>query len=318
MSKQIVVVGEALIDLIQQADGSYQAKTGGAPANVSIALARLGTEVTFVARMSVDAFGVKLHDWLAPESINLAHLIRTTDPTTLAVATLDDHGKASYSFYINGTADWGLTELDLADLVTKAPAAFVMGSVAIAIEPGSRAIERTATRLHESNETTVVIDLNIRPGLGFERDAERTRVERQTAVAHIIKASDEDIAWLYSPNEVESVAATWSQAGRAVIVTRGSAGATLYLDGNRVTDVPAPVIELVDTVGAGDSFLGATLFGLQERDALGGAGGVSPTTRLRSLTSDQWADALTLAARVGAITCSRAGCNPPTRAELGL
>jgi fructokinase len=314
MSKKIAVIGEALIDLIQQPDGSYQAKTGGAPANVSIALARLGTEVTFIARMSVDAFGVKLHDWLAPESINLAHLIRTTDPTTLAVATLDDHGKASYSFYIDGTADWGLTDLDLADLVTMPPAAFVIGSVALVIEPGAGSIERTAAQLHDSDETTVVIDLNIRPGLGFERDSERTRIERQIRTAHVIKASDEDIAWLYTPNAVESVAADWSQSGRAVIVTRGSAGATLYLDGSRVADVAAPTIELVDTVGAGDSFLGATLFGLQERDALGD----DPVERLRGLSAQDWSDVLTLAARVGAITCSRAGCNPPTRAELGV
>lgn len=314
MSQHIVVVGEALIDLIQQPDGSYDAKTGGAPANVSIALARLGVDVTFISRMSVDAFGVKLHHWLAPESINLAHLIRTTDPTTLAVATLDDHGKASYSFYINGTADWGLTDLDLADLVAAPPAAFVMGSVALVIEPGAGAIERTAQRLHDAGETTLVIDVNIRPGLGLERDAERTRIERQVGIAHIIKASDEDIAWLYTPNDVESVATTWSQSGRAVIVTRGSAGATLYLDGSRVTDVAAPTIELVDTVGAGDSFLGATLFGLQQLDALGHAA----TSRLPTVTPDQWADVLTLAARVGAITCSRAGCNPPTRAELGV
>ncbi len=318
MSQHIVVVGEALIDLIQQPDGSYQAKTGGAPANVCIALARLGTDVTFVARMSVDAFGVKLHDWLAPESINLAHLIRTSDPTTLAIATLDDHGKASYSFYITGTADWGLTDLDLADIVTKSPAAFVMGSVALAIEPGAQAIEHTATRLHEQGTTTVVIDLNIRPGLGFDRDAERERVERQITVAHIVKASDEDIAWLYSPDLVDATAALWSREGRAVIVTRGSAGASLYLDGNRVTDVPAPVIELVDTVGAGDSFLGATLFGLQERGALGAGTGDGPVSALRSLTTDEWTAVLSLAAHVGAITCSRAGCNPPTRSELEL
>jgi len=314
MSTRIAVVGEALIDLIGQPDGSYQAKTGGAPANVSIALARLGVDVTFIARMSLDAFGVKLHDWLAPESINLAHLIRTNDPTTLAVATLDDHGKAHYSFYIRGTADWGLTESDLADVVATPPAAFVIGSVALVIEPGSRAIERSATLLHESGETTVVIDVNIRPGLGFDRDAERARIERQIQIAHIVKASDEDIAWLYSADEVETIAAVWSRSGRAIVVTRGASGATLYLDGNRITDVPAPRIDLVDTVGAGDSFLGATLFGLQERDALGS----DATARLRALAPAEWTDVLSLAANVGAITCSRAGCNPPTRAELQL
>lgn len=314
MSKKIAVIGEALMDLIAQPDGSYQAKTGGAPANVSIALARLGTEVTFIARMSVDAFGVKLYDWLASESIDLAHLIRTTDPTTLAVATLDDHGKASYSFYIDGTADWGLTDADLADIVVTPPAAFVIGSVALVIEPGASAIERTAQKLHEAAKSTLVIDVNIRPSLGFDREAERSRIERQIGLAHVIKASDDDIAWLHSSNTVETVAADWSQSGRAVIVTRGSAGATLFLDGNRVADVAAPTIELVDTVGAGDAFLGATLFALQERDALGN----DPVERLRRLSAHDWSDVLTLAARVGAITCSRAGCNPPTLAALGL
>ena len=314
MSTNIVVVGEALIDLIQQSDGSYQAKTGGAPANVSIALARLGTDVTFIARMSNDAFGVKLYDWLAPEPINLSHLIRTDDPTTLAVATLDDDGKASYSFYINGTADWGLSERDLTDILTTPPAAFVIGSVSLVIQPGALAIEATANRLSESNSTTVVMDLNIRPGLGFDHHAERTRIERQIEHAHIVKASDEDIAWLYSASEVETIASSWSEHERAVIVTRGSEGATLYFCGHRVTDVAAPRIELVDTVGAGDSFLGATLFGLQERGALGD----QPATRLRALSHQSWTDVLTLATRVGAITCSRAGCNPPTRTELGI
>jgi len=314
MSRRIVVIGEALIDLIQQADGSYQAKTGGAPANVCIALARLGTEVTYITRMSTDAFGVKLHNWLAPESIDLSHLVRTTDPTTLAVVTLDDDAKASYSFYTEGTSDWGLTDADVADVVATPPAALVIGTVSLVIEPGATVIEGTAAKLHEAAETSVVIDFNIRPGLGFDRDAERARVERQIGVAHIIKASDDDLAWLYAAGEVESVAAEWSQAGRAIIVTRGADGATLYLDGKRVVDVPAPKIELVDTVGAGDAFLGATLFGLQQRDALG----VEATERLRRLSPDDWTDVLTLAARVGAITCSRAGCNPPTRAELGL
>ncbi len=314
MSQRLVVIGEALIDLIQQADGSYQAKTGGAPANACIALARLGTEVTYITRMSTDAFGIKLHDWLAPESIDLSHLVRTPDPTTLAVVTLDEEAKASYSFYTEGTSDWGLTDADLAEVIAAPPAALAIGTVSLVIEPGASTIERTAAKLHAMAETTVVIDFNIRPGLGFDRDTERERVERQIGVAHIIKASDDDIAWLYSPDEVESAAARWSQPGRAVIVTRGADGATLYLDGNRVTDVPAPKIELVDTVGAGDSFLGATLFGLQQRDALG----ADPTARLRALSPEEWNDVLTLAARVGAITCSRAGCNPPTRAELGL
>jgi fructokinase len=314
MSDRIVVIGEALIDLIQQPDGSYQAKPGGAPANVSIALARLGAHVSFAGRMSNDKFGQKLHDWLSPEKIDLSLVERTSDPTSLAVASLDEQGKASYSFYLKGTADWGWTLGAFVHLEVEPPAALVIGSVATAIEPGASVIENLAGHLHSTENSTVVIDLNIRPGLGFERENETVRVERQIKLAHIVKASDDDLAWLYPDRSPVDTARLWAGQGHHVIMTRGADGATLFTPTGDTVSVKAPVIELVDTVGAGDSFLGATLFGLQQRGALGG----NAEELLAKVTLDDWIDLLTLAAEVGAITCSRAGCNPPTRAELGL
>lgn len=314
MSDRIVVIGEALIDLIQQADGSYQAKPGGAPANVSIALARLGAHVSFAGRMSTDKFGEKLHGWLSPENIDLSLVERTSDPTSLAVASLDDQGKASYSFYLKGTADWGWTLGAFVHLEVEPPAALVIGSVATAIEPGASVIENLAGHLHSTQGSTVVIDLNIRPGLGFERENETVRVERQIKLAHIVKASDDDLAWLYPDRSPVDTARHWAAAGHHVIMTRGADGATLFTPTGDTVSVKAPVIELVDTVGAGDSFLGATLYGLQHRGALG----ANAEELLAKVTLDDWIDLLTLAAEVGAITCSRAGCNPPTLAELGL
>jgi fructokinase len=314
MSDRIVVIGEALIDLIQQPDGSYQAKPGGAPANVSIALARLGAHVSFAGRMSNDKFGQKLHDWLSPEKIDLSLVERTSDPTSLAVASLDEQGKASYSFYLKGTADWGWTLGAFVHLEVEPPAALVIGSVATAIEPGASVIENLAGHLHSTENSTVIIDLNIRPGLGFERESETVRVERQIKLAHIVKASDDDLAWLYPHRSPVDTARLWAGQGHHVIMTRGADGATLFTPTGDTVSVKAPVIQLVDTVGAGDSFLGATLFGLQQRGALGG----NAEELLAKVTLDDWIDLLTLAAEVGAITCSRAGCNPPTRAELGL
>lgn len=314
MTDRIVVVGEALIDLIQQPDGSYQAKPGGAPANVSIALARLGTNVSFAGRLSTDSFGEKLHDWLSPENIDLSLVQRTSDPTTLAVASLDEEGKAHYSFYLNGTSDWGWTLGAFADLEVSPPAALVMGSVAMAIDPGASVIENLAKNLHSHHRSTVAMDLNIRPGLGFERDAEVIRIERQISVAHIVKASDDDLVWLYPNRSPEETALLWVSQGNYVIMTRGADGATLFTPGGVRVDVSAPSITLVDTVGAGDSFLGATLFGLHSIDALGS----DASSRLSEVSSAQWSDILTRAAQVGAITCSRAGCNPPTLQELGL
>jgi len=314
MSDRIVVIGEALIDLIQQGDGKYEAKPGGAPANVSIALARLGAHVSFAGRMSTDKFGEKLFNWLSPESIDLSLVERTEDPTSLAVASLDAEGKASYSFYLKGTADWGWTLGAFMNLEVEPPAALVIGSVATAIEPGASVIESLAGHLHSSDSSTVVIDLNIRPGLGFERELETVRVERQIKLAHIVKASDDDLAWLYPDRVPVETARVWAAAGHHVIMTRGADGATLFTPSGDTVSVKAPVIELVDTVGAGDSFLGATLYGLQQLDALG----ANAEALLAKVTLDEWITLLELAARVGAITCSRAGCNPPTLAELGV
>jgi len=314
MDDRIVVIGEALIDLIQQGNGDYKAKPGGAPANASIALARLGANVSFAGRMSTDGFGEQLHAWLAAEDIDLSLVERTGDPTTLAVAVLDDDGKATYSFYVKGTADWGWTLGAFTHLEQSPPAAIVIGSVATAIEPGAAVIEHLAGHLHSTDSSTVVIDLNIRPGLGFDRDAERVRVTRQVQLAHVIKASDDDLAWLYPERKPCETAAAWTTGGRFVIMTRGAEGATLFTPLGESLTVSAPTITLVDTVGAGDSFLGATLYGLQQRGALGR----NARALLADVTLDDWRELLTLAARVGAITCSRAGCNPPTLAELEL
>ena len=314
MNQRIVVIGEALIDLIEQADGRYQAKPGGAPANVSIALARLGVNVWFAGRLSDDRFGEKLWKWLSPESINLSLVERTAEPTSLAVASLDEQGKASYSFYLTGTADWGWESGSFSTLESDPPAALVIGSVATVIEPGASVIEELAASLYAEDVSTVAIDLNIRPGLGFERERECERVERQVKRAHVVKASDDDLDWLYPDRAADDTARQWARAGHEVIVTRGAAGATLFRPSGDTVSVEAPRIELVDTVGAGDSFLAATLFGLQSRSAVGpGAAAL-----LSGVSHDTWREILELAARVGAITCSRAGCNPPTLAELKL
>ena len=314
MNDRIVVIGEALIDLIQQENGDYKSKPGGAPANVSIALARLGAQVSFAGRMSTDGFGEQLHAWLAVEAIDLSLVERTADPTTLAVAVMDEHGKATYSFYVKGTADWGWTLGAFTNLELSPPAALVIGSVATAIDPGASVIENLAGQLHSTQSSTVVIDLNIRPGLGFEREVERVRVSRQILLAHIVKASDDDVTWLFPERTPDETAALWAKQGHFVIMTRGAEGATLFTPAQETVSVSAPSIALVDTVGAGDSFLGATLYGLQHRGAIGR----DAESLLAAVSLEEWREVLTLAARVGAITCSRAGCNPPTLAELQL
>ncbi len=314
VANHTVVIGEALIDLIQQADGRFVAKPGGAPANVSIALARLGMTVSFAGRVSTDKFGDTIRAWLEPEDIDLSLIESTNDPTSLAVASLDSEGKADYSFYLKGTADWGWAPGAFTSLENNPPAALVIGSVATVIEPGAPVIESLASHLWKQDLSTVTIDVNIRPGLGFQRDQETVRVERQITLAHIVKASDDDLTWLYPNRTPIDTARAWSTNGQYVIMTCGADGATLFTPAGDSVSVRAPNIDLVDTVGAGDSFLGATLFGLQRLNALGN----NAFGRLAAVSRDEWVSLLELSARVGAITCSRAGCNPPTAAEIGL
>ncbi len=314
----ILVIGEALIDLIGTADGGgkYQAVVGGANANVALALARRGVEQRFMGRISSDGFGQQIRERLASNGVNLDYSINAQEQTSLAVATIGDGGSASYSFYVDGTADWGWTEselpsaIELASLNTKA---IQFGCLAMAIAPGGLVLEQWLKGLYLVGDSTLSHDLNIRSALGFEREAELARVLRINAHSHIIKASDADIEWLYNlpaGAELESIANEWSQGGKLVVITRGSDGATLYLNGNQLR-AAAPKINLVDTVGAGDTFM-ANL--LAELDLLG-ALGADPIARLARLSAADLQRAAEVAAVAAGIVCERKGCEPPTLAE---
>jgi fructokinase len=314
----ILVIGEALIDLIGAADssGKYQAVVGGANANVALALARRGVDQRFLGRLSADGFGQQIRERLSSNGVNLDYSISAKEQTSLAVATIGEGGSASYSFYVDGTADWGWTEselpsaIELASLDTKA---VQFGCLAMAIAPGGLVLEKWLGELYATNQMTLSHDLNIRSALGFERASELARVLRINAQSHIIKASDADIEWLYDLNEgsaLDEIALEWSQGGRLVVITRGGDGATLYLNGVKL-HAKAPKIELVDTVGAGDTFMANLLAELDLIDALGD----DPISRLAKLDAAQLQNAAEVAAVAAGIVCERKGCEPPTLAE---
>jgi fructokinase len=314
----ILVIGEALIDLIGTADGGgkYQAVVGGANANVALALARRGVEQRFMGRISSDGFGQQIHERLASNGVNLDFSINAKEQTSLAVATIGDGGSASYSFYVDGTADWGWTEselpsaIELASLNTKA---IQFGCLAMAIAPGGLVLEQWLKDLYQVGDSTLSHDLNIRSALGFEREAELARVLRINAHSHIIKASDADIEWLFDlpvGAELDSIANYWSQGGKLVVITRGGDGATLYLNGNKL-HAAAPKINLVDTVGAGDTFMANLLAELDLLDALGN----DPIARLAKLSTAELQRAAEIAAIAAGIVCERKGCEPPTLSE---
>jgi fructokinase len=313
----IVVIGEALIDLISKGNsGSYQAVVGGANANVALALAVRGEKQIFLGRISNDGFGQQIRSHLAGNGVNLDYSISAREQTTLAVATIDASGVASYSFYTQNTADWGWTKDELPSLEKLSQLgvkAVQYGCLTMAIGPGNRVVESWLSEIHARDQITLSHDLNIRPALGFDRETERTRVETLNQISHIIKASDADIEWLYDlapGSNLDSIAASWS-AGKLVIITKGSEGVSLYADGKRI-DVPGLKVELVDTVGAGDTFMASFLAELNEISALGD----NPTSKLLGLSSEQLTNVARVSNAAAAIACERTGCQPPTKQEI--
>jgi len=321
----ILVIGEALIDLVENRyqPGAYNAIVGGANANVSIALARRGTKQQFLARLANDGFGKIIRERLSTNHVGLDHAIDAKELTTLAVASIGPSGSATYSFYVNGTADWGWTPEELptdVDLENLHATAIQFGCLTMAMEPGNKVIEKWAAEHFEQKSVTISHDINIRSALGFEASAERDRVERVNSISHIIKASDEDIEWLYSlehddnyQNRIDEIVREWiGDSGRHVFVTRGGDGVSIYRAGGVRIDVPSRKINVVDTIGAGDTFCANLLGQLSDVDALGS----DPFDRLTNLSQDTLVEFVRVAGVAASITCERAGAEPPTLAEL--
>ena len=313
----ILVIGEALIDLIEDAarPAEYTAVTGGANANVALALAARGEPHRFLGRISKDSFGSQIRNRLSNGGVNLELAVVANEPTTLAIASVNEAGVAEYSFYIQGTADWAwsATELPSDSMLNELnPKAIQFGCLAMAIAPGNEVIMRWLRAF--VGKFTLSHDLNLRPALGFNRSEELARVLVLNEISDIIKASDADLEWLFglpAGSDLDEICHEWSAGGSLVVLTRGERGASAYRNGRRI-DVPAPSINLVDTVGAGDTFMAALLTALSQEGALGaGARG-----RLAQLEDEQLLKALQEAVTAAAITCERRGCQPPTSKEI--
>jgi len=322
----ILVIGEALIDLIENRyqPGSYSAIVGGANANVAIALARRGTKQKFLGRLSTDRFGSIIREKLASNGVNLDHSVSTDELSTLVVVAIDSNGVPSYSFYVNGTADWGWTPDELptdVELENMHATAIQFGCLTMAMEPGNLVIEAWGKSHYDQNSVTISHDINMRPALGFEPGKERARVERVNSFSHIIKASDEDIEWLYQLDpeaadyldRIDAIAHEWvGSSGRHVFVTRGSEGVSIYRPGGVRLDVGSRKINVVDTVGAGDTFCANLLGQLSDVGALG----TDAFDRLANLSDETLVEFVRIAGVAASIACERAGAEPPTLADL--
>ena len=296
----IVVCGEALIDRIPPYDSP-----GGGPFTTARALARLGIPTQFLGRLSTDAFGQELRDLLAADGADLALTSFGPEPTTLAIADVDLDGHAAYRFIIDGTSAPNLTRPMLPASLSSGVRALHVGTLGLVFEPIAATIAGLVEREHEN--LLVMVDPNIRPATLNGAVGYRARLDGVMAQSTIVKASDADMEWLCPGVELESAArALLGRGPSLVVVTLGADGAFGVCAGTEVR-VPAPVVDVVDTIGAGDAFGAGLLAWLYDHDRL---------NRALHLERDELRAALEFACLVASITCTRAGADPPHRAEL--
>jgi fructokinase len=310
LPETVTVIGEALIDLVPgEQPRSYQAVPGGSPYNVAVGLARLGHRTTLMARLSDTAFGRVLRDHAQAEGIDLDAAPHAAEPTTLAVVSLDARAQASYDFYLDGTADWQWT----AQETGRAPdstAVLHFGSIASWTPPGDARILDLARVMRDRGDVLVSYDPNVRPGLLADVGHARRVVERAVRIAHLAKASADDIAWLYPGRTARQVAQHWLGLGAIVVVITGSAsGADAYTADGLSLHRPARDVIVVDTVGAGDSFTAGLIGSLLRRH-------LHTPARLARCPADQLAAAMDDAILVASLNCQRRGNDPPTLADV--
>ena len=299
----VLVVGESILDVVMRADGSSESHPGGSPANVAVGLARLGRDVTLVTELGDDAPGALIREHLATSGVAVS-VAPSDAPTATALARIDARGAAAYEFTIH----WRLVA-DRASIPAR-PDHVHTGSISSHLPPGASEVARIVREARAS--ATVSYDPNIRVGLSGERASVVSRTEIFVALADVVKASDEDMRWLYPGIELDDVARRWMSLGAGLVV------ATLGADGSRawcresIVHVPPRKVDVVDTVGAGDSYMAALIDGLVREGLTGTAGRESlADVPLRTISR-----VVERAADAAAITVSRAGANPPWAHEL--
>ncbi len=300
----IVVCGEALIDMISNGDGTQQSAPGGGPFNTARALARLGVPTAFLGRLSDDVFGRELAELLKADGAGLQLASVGSEPTTIAMAAVDSDGFAEYQFLVQGTSAPNLTPEMVPERFGPEVTALHFGTLGLVLEPMASTLMQLM--ISERGRRLVMLDPNIRIGLVPDseyRDLLYIAISQST----IVKASEADLAWLYPGLDHEEAAdRILSEGVSLVVVTLGARGAFGAHRDARLS-VDAPYVEVVDTIGAGDAFGAALMAWLYDHHLL--------SVDL-SLSPDELRAALKFACLVAALTCARAGADPPTRADL--
>lgn len=290
MTSSITVYGEALVDLVPAAAGPLAPLTpalGGGPFNVARALGRFGASVAFQSRLSDDAFGTALRDSLAADGVDLSHCLTGKEPTALSVASLDADGAATYTFYVDGTAD------RLAEPVPVTDGYAVFGTLSLALEPGSLRYAEAARQSADAG-AVVCLDPNLRPA--FSSEKHRLFLRGLLESVTLLKLSDEEVEFLGNTSDVPVVVTTLGGDGIRVRAPFGTA------------EVQAPQVEVADTIGAGDTVMAALVHQFAARGL--------DRSALLALGEGEWREILDFAARAAAITVSRTGADTPYLHEL--
>ncbi|MEX5299021.1 carbohydrate kinase [Kocuria sp. CPCC 205292] len=305
----LTVIGEALVDVVSKHGQEPRAHAGGSPMNVAVGLARLGHEVQFLGRYGEDEYGTQVEAHLRDNGV-LLPFGPDARPTSVAEAVIGDDGAATYDFQLDWSLD--LSDEQLGELLRDTTLLHV-GSIGAMLEPGASRVLHAVEQAHRS--ALISYDPNCRPSIIPDSSEARARAEQLVALADVVKASDEDLLWLYPHRSVEESAGAWLKAGaELVVVTRGPLGpwARTRATGPAGVQVPAARTTVVDTVGAGDSFMAALLAWLTDH----GYTGAQARERIDNLDQEQVGELLRHAASAAGVTVSRAGADLPRKDEL--
>ncbi len=320
----LTVLGELVVDLIPDrsagagAEGTaprYVARPGGNALNVAVAAGRLGQPVRLMARFGHGPLAGNLRRHAELSGVDLGGAVDSSDPVSLAVVGLAPDGSADYGFHVLGAADWQWTDAELEAGWSPDSRAVHVGSISSWTAPGCEPIAGLVERLRSGGTALVSVDPNIRPMLaeGFGNTAAdvRRRLDRLVAAADVVKVSAEDLAWLEpGTTDLDDAARRWAERGPAVVLlTDGGAPLRVARPGGRLRHLTPPTVQVVDTVGAGDSLAAGFLAGLLRSAVTGRAA-------LEQLTDDALEPIVAEAALVAALACTRVGADPPTRAEV--
>lgn len=299
-----LTVGEALTDIVVRPDQDPIEYPGGSPLNVAVALARMGERSHLLTHIGDDPRGAAIRRHVESSGVVLTPGSISARPTSTALAQIGETGAAEYTFDL-------VWDPDPRDLPAPVHAVHT-SSIAAVLEPGRRVVREVLEAHRET--ATLSYDPNARPALMGDPKDVRPIVEDLIGLCHVVKSSDEDIAWLYGTDDVEDVAASWRDLGPSVVaVTKGEQGAVGFGPSGRL-QIPPTVVTVADTVGAGDTYSAGILWALAQADLIG----ADRREQLAAIDDETLFTVLRRAAELAAVTVSRPGADPPWRDEVDI